>query len=58
MEGKILEWHCVKEFSDSNSNNNDEVYSYHTFLFPFRIVFDPLKKDKKNYFKNIKQVNF
>ncbi|WP_285815734.1 hypothetical protein [Thomasclavelia cocleata] len=58
LEGKILEWHCVKEFSDSNSNNNDEVYSYHTFLFPFRIVFDPLKKDKKNYFKKYKTSEF
>ena len=49
LEGKLLECRCVKEFF-IDDNCNDEVYSYHTFLFPFRIVLDPLKKDKKNYY--------
>ena len=57
LEGKLLECQCVKEFS-IDDNCNDEVYSYHTFLFPFRIVLDPLKKDKKNYFKNYKTSEF
>lgn len=59
LEGKISKWYCVKEVSSNNSKkNNNEVYSYHTFLFPFRIVFNPLKKDKKNYFKKYKTSEF
>lgn len=57
LEGKILECCCVKEFSIYD-NSSDEVYSYHTFLFPFRIVLNPLKKDKKNYFKKYKTSKF